>query len=75
MTFEEMVAGPLFEIFREVGIDMKVAMAELEEKFTDPEFLARQPNPFKEYAMPQLDRLGLITERTAPAYRAMGLRD
>ena len=68
-------AGPLFDIFSEVGIDMNVAMEELKEKFADPEFVARQPNPFKIYAMPQLDRLGLITERTAPAYREMGLRD
>ena len=68
-------AEPLFNIFREVGIDMNVAMEEMQEKFADPEFVARQPNPFKEYAMPQLDRLGLITERTAPAYREMGLRD
>ena len=68
-------AKPLFEIFREVGIDMNVAMAELTEKYSDPAFRARQPNPFKEYAMPQLDRLGLITDRTAGAYREMGLRD
>jgi len=68
-------SGPLFAIFGEVGIDMDVAMQELQEKFTDPEFVARQPNPFKEYVVPQLDRLGLITERTAPQYREMGLRD
>ncbi len=68
-------AEPLFDIFREVGIDMNVAMEELTTKFTDPEFLARQPNPFKQYAVPQLDRLGLITERTAQGYRDMGLRD
>ncbi len=66
-------SGPLFEIFREVGIDMEVAMAELQEKFADPEFVAGQPNPFKDYVMPQLDRLGLITERTASGYRDMGL--
>lgn len=68
-------SGPLFEIFREVGIDVDVATQEMQEKFGDPEFLARQPNPFKEYVVPQLDRLGLITERTAPKYREMGLRN
>ncbi|MBW2288990.1 MAG: ferritin-like domain-containing protein [Deltaproteobacteria bacterium] len=68
-------AEPLFDIFREVGIDMNVAMEEMQTKYADPEFVASQPNPFKMYAVPQLDRLGLITDRTAPAYRAMGLRD
>jgi len=68
-------SGPLFAIFGEVGIDMDVAMKELQEKYSDPEFVANQPNPFKEYVIPQLDRLGLITERTAPQYREMGLRD
>ncbi len=68
-------AAPLFSIFGEVGIDMDVAMKEMTEKFSDPEFRARQPNPFKQYVIPQLDRIGLITERTAQAYRDMELRD
>ena len=68
-------AEPLFKIFGEVGIDMDVAMQEMQEKFSDPEFVAKQPNPFKQYVIPQLDRLGLITERTAQGYRDMGLRD
>ena len=68
-------AEPLFKIFGEVGVDMNVAMQEMQEKFGDPEFQARQPNPFKEYVIPQLDRVGLITERTAPAYREMRLRN
>ncbi|MBW2421421.1 MAG: ferritin-like domain-containing protein [Deltaproteobacteria bacterium] len=67
-------AEPLFKIFGEVGIDMEVAMAEMQSKFGDPEFQASQPNPFRDYVIPQLNRLDLITERTAPAYRAMGLR-
>ncbi len=65
--------GPLFEIFGEVGIDREVALAELTEKFSDPAFRAAQPNPFREYVVPQLKRLGLITERTAPGYVEMGL--
>jgi len=87
MTFDEMVI-PIRTLwkfdyephpkallgFREVGIDMDVAMAELREKYSDPEFVTRQPNPLRDYAIPQLDRLGLIGERTAPAYREMGLR-
>ncbi|MCP3985255.1 MAG: ferritin-like domain-containing protein [bacterium] len=68
-------AEPLFKIFGEVGIDLDVAMAELQEKFSDPVFVANQPNPFKQYVIPQLDRLGLITDRTAEDYRTMGLRN
>jgi hypothetical protein len=64
---------PLFAIFREVGIDTDVAAKEMEEKFLDPAFRARQPNPFRDYVIPQLQRLGLITDRTAPAYRDMEL--
>ena len=64
---------PLFAIFREVGIDTAVAAKEMEEKFLDPAFRARQPNPFRDYVIPQLQRLDLITDRTAPAYREMEL--
>ncbi len=67
-------AEPLFKIFGEVGIDMDVAMAEMQSTFGDPEFQAKQPSPFRDYVIPQLNRLDLITERTAPAYRQMGLR-
>ncbi len=66
---------PLFKIFGEVGIDMNAALKEMEEKFSDPAFRASHPNPFKDYVMPQLDRLGIITERTQGDYEAMGLRD
>ncbi len=38
----------------------------------DPEFRAAMPNPFRDYVMPQLTRLGIITERTAPKYRELG---
>ena len=68
-------AEPLFNIFSEVGIDTEVAAQEMQEKFTDPAFRATQPNPFRDYVIPQLNRLGLITERTAPGYKAMELLD
>jgi hypothetical protein len=67
------IAEPLFAIFREVGIDTVAAAREMEEKFLDPAFRARQPNPFRDYVAPQLKRVGLITDRTAPAYREMEL--
>ncbi len=35
-TNQAETAEPLFKIFAEVGIDLEVAMQELQEKFTDP---------------------------------------
>jgi hypothetical protein len=52
---------------------MAVAMKELQEKFSDPAFRRSQPNTFQDYVIPQLKRLDLISERTAPGYREMGL--
>ena len=46
--------------------------AEMMEKIRDPEFLGKQPDAFRDYVMPQLTRLGIITERTAPKYRELG---
>jgi len=60
-------------VLEEVGVDREVALAELREKFSDPAFRARQPSPFRDYVMPQLERLGIVTERTAPKYRELGL--
>ena len=57
----------------EVGIDREKAIAEMREKFSDPAFRAAQPSPFRDYVMPQLEKLGIITERTAPKYREIGL--
>ncbi|MCP4007683.1 MAG: ferritin-like domain-containing protein [bacterium] len=65
--------GPMFQIFADVGVDTDAALKELTEKFSDPEFRASQPNPFRQYVIPQLERLGLITERTRPGYVEMGL--
>jgi hypothetical protein len=60
-------------VLAEVGIDPNVAVAELQQKFSDPVFRASQPSPFRDYVMPQLLKLGLITERTEPKYRELGL--
>lgn len=56
---------PLFAIFREVGVDTEVAAKERQEKLLDP--------AFRDYVIPQLQRLELITDRTAPASREMEL--
>jgi hypothetical protein len=61
-----------FETMREVGIDPGVAVAELLQKIRDPKFTAAQPDAFRDYVMPQLTRLGIITDRTAPKYRELG---
>jgi hypothetical protein len=66
-------AGPLMGILGEVGVDVNAARQELLEKFSDPEFRRAQPNPFREFVIPQLHRVGLITERTAPRYQEMEL--
>jgi hypothetical protein len=65
--------GPLFELLAEVGVDMAAATKELQAKFSDPAFRRSQPNTFQDYVIPQLKRLDLISERTAPGYREMGL--
>ncbi len=68
-------AGPMFEIFTDLGIEMEAAVREMQEKFKDPERRARmrQPNTFQDYLAPNLQRIGLITERTVDQYRAFGL--
>ncbi len=42
---------------------------------SDPEAIRAQPNPFRDYAYPQLQRVGLITDRTLSKYREVGLAD
>jgi hypothetical protein len=66
-------AAPMFEIFSDLGIDMEAAVREMREKFQDPERRARQPNAFREFLAPNLQRIGLITERTVDQYREFGL--
>jgi hypothetical protein len=64
--------GPQAALLQEAGIDLEQAAAELREKLSDPAFLARRPNTLRDYVMPQLQRLGIVTERTAPGYRELG---
>jgi hypothetical protein len=60
-------------LLAEVGIDREAALAEMRQKLSDPAFRASQPNAFRDYVMPQLLKLGIISERTAPKYRELGL--
>ena len=62
------------ELMRDVGIDPAAAIAEILVKIRDPKFAAAQPDAFRDYVMPQLVRLGIITDRTAPKYRALGFQ-
>ncbi len=64
---------PLEQIYREVGIDPEKANAETMSRLSDPEVLAAQPNPFRDHAYPQLERIGLITDRTRSKYEEVGL--
>ncbi|MEB2345811.1 MAG: ferritin-like domain-containing protein [Deltaproteobacteria bacterium] len=59
-------------ILAEVGADLGAAVTEIQAKIADAEFMASQPDPFRDYVMPQLTRLGIITDRTAPRYRELG---
>ena len=47
-------------------------MPEVIEKFQDPEFIASQPDPIRNHVLPQLNRINLITDRTAQQYRDLG---
>jgi len=64
--------GSQAALYADLGIDVEAAARELREKLADPEFRARRPGPFRDHVVPQLERIGLITERTAPQYRALG---
>jgi len=59
-------------ILNEAGVDPAAILPEIQTKFTDPEFIASQPDPIRDHVLPQLGRIGLITDRTAPKYRALG---
>ena len=59
-------------LFADLDIDMAAAVSEVQEKMADPEFRARRPNAFRDYVIPQLLRIGIISDRTAPQYREMG---
>ena len=67
-------AGPLFQMLGELGVDTGAALKEMQEKFGDPKQLASRPNPIRDYVIPNLQRINLITERTAPNYRELGIQ-
>jgi hypothetical protein len=64
---------PVEAIYADLGIDPKKAASEVASRMRDPEFVKAQPNPFRDYAYPQLERINLITERTFSRYRDAGL--
>jgi hypothetical protein len=66
---------PLQQIYAEVGIDPKKAESEVISRMSDPEALKAQPNPFRDHAYPQLERIGLITDRTRSKYQEVGLAE
>ncbi|MFQ5744314.1 MAG: ferritin-like domain-containing protein [Acidobacteriota bacterium] len=66
-------AGPMFEIFSDVGIDIEDLRREMQEKFADPAARPPQPSTFRDFLAPNLQRIGLITERTVDQYRELGL--
>ncbi len=60
------------QLFAGLGIDIEQAVKETREKVRSKEFRASRPNAFRDYVIPQLQRIDLITERTAPQYRELG---
>ncbi|MBW2243764.1 MAG: ferritin-like domain-containing protein [Deltaproteobacteria bacterium] len=59
-------------ILEQAGVDPAAVLPEIQTKFTDPEFIASQPDPIRDHVLPQLGRIGLITDRTASRYRELG---
>jgi hypothetical protein len=59
-------------IYGDLGIDAEAAATEMREKFSSPEFRNRRPNTFRDYVIPQLTRIDLITDRTAARYKKLG---
>ncbi len=60
------------KLYAEMGIDYAAAMEEVSARSSDPEFAGTGPNMFDDHVVPQLGRVGLITDRVAPQYREMG---
>jgi hypothetical protein len=69
----EKAVDPMEVVFKDLGIDPKKASDEMLSRMSDPEYVKAQPNPFRDYAYPQLERVGLITDRTLSKYREAGL--
>ena len=64
------------KVFTQIAVataDPKKANDEIISRMSDPETLKTQPNPFRDYAYPQLERIGLITDRTRSKYQEVGL--
>jgi hypothetical protein len=59
-------------LFADLGIDQEAAAKEIQARFSDPSHRRREPGAFQLYVVPQIKRIGLITERTAPRYRELG---
>ncbi len=60
------------DILQDAGIDAATVLPQVVEKFSDPEFIASQPDPIRDHVLPQLARIDLITDRTAQKYRDLG---
>ncbi len=60
------------DILKDADIDVATVMPEVIEKFSDAEFIASQPDPIRDHVLPQLQRIDLITDRTAQKYRDLG---
>ncbi|MCP5066623.1 MAG: ferritin-like domain-containing protein, partial [bacterium] len=58
-------------VYSEVGIDYEEAMKEIRAKANDPG-IGGGPSTFSDYVVPQLQRVGLVNERTIPGYRELG---
>jgi hypothetical protein len=59
-------------IVEDAGIDAATVLPAVIEKFQDPDFIATQPDPIRDHVLPQLGRIGIITDRTAQKYRSLG---
>ena len=59
-------------LYDEVGIDFEAATKEIRERASDPELASTAPDPLRDFVIPQVQQVGLVTERTAPGYRELG---
>ena len=66
-------ALPLLKMLAEIGVDTQAAAQQMQERFGNPAFFANRPNPLRDYVVPQLRRIDLISDRTAARYRALHL--
>lgn len=60
------------KIFEDVGLRFEDALPEVVAKLQDPVFMSTQPDPIRDHVLPQLTRIGLITDRTAGKYKELG---